>query len=147
MQGRTLGVLLAVVVVAVVGFVIASGSEDDDEKSGGSTTTSAPATTTAPTGTTTTPAKPPKPEPPTIVVKDSKPAGGVKDIEVDKGERVEFSVQSDVADEVHVHGYDLMKDVEAGGEVRFGFKADIDGAFEVELEDRGEQIAELTVNP
>jgi hypothetical protein len=145
MQRRNLGVLLAVVIVAVVGFVIASGSDDDKESTGGSTTTTT--TTAQPGGDTTAEAKPAKPAPPKIVVKDGKPVGGVKDIEVDKGERVEFSVQSDVADEIHVHGYDLMKDVEAGGSVSFDFKAKIDGAFEVELEDRGEQIAELTVNP
>jgi hypothetical protein len=144
MQGRTLGVLLAVVAVAVVGFVIASGSGDDDDSKGGSTTTTATTTAAEPAGQA---AKPPKPEPPKIVVKDGKPVGGVKDIEVDKGERVRFTVQSDVADEIHVHGYDLMKDVEAGGSVGFAFKADIDGAFEIELEDRGEQIADLRVNP
>ena len=50
-------------------------------------------------------------------------------------------------DEIHVHGYDFMKDVEAGGKVSFSFPAKIDGEFEVELEDRGEQIAKLVVNP
>lgn len=144
MQRRNLGVLLAVVIVAVVGFVIASGSDDDKESTGGTTTTTATAPTTTPQA---KPVEPTKPAPPKIVVKDGKPVGGVKDIEVDKGERVEFSVQSDIADEIHVHGYDLMKDVEAGGTVRFAFKANIDGAFEVELEDRAEQIADLKVNP
>ena len=142
MQRRNLGVLLAVVIVAVVGFVIASGSDDDKESTGGTTTTTR--TTTTPQA---TPAKPAKPAPPKIVVKDGKPVGGVKDIEVNKGERVEFAVQSDVADEIHVHGYDLMQDVDAGGAVNFGFKANIDGKFEIELENRGEQIAELVVNP
>jgi hypothetical protein len=147
MNGRNLGVLLAVVVVAVVGFVIASGSEDDKDSKGGSTTSTT--TTTRPDTATTTEAvePPPRPKPPSIVVRDGKPVGGVKDIEVDKGDRVEFTVRSDVAEEVHVHGYDVSKDVEAGGRVSFGFKADIDGSFEVELEHSAEQIADLRVNP
>jgi len=46
-----------------------------------------------------------------------------------------------------VHGYDLKKDVPAGGTVRFSFPARIEGVFEAELEGRKEQIAQLTVNP
>ena len=83
----------------------------------------------------------------TIVVKNGEPVGGVQDLEYSAGEQVRFKVDSDVADEVHVHGYDLMKDVPAGGSVSFSFPAEIEGIFEVELEDRGEQIAELRVNP
>ena len=86
-------------------------------------------------------------KPATIVVKNGEPVGGVKDLEYSAGERVRFTVDSDVADEVHVHGYDLMKDVPAGGSVSFSFPAEIEGIFEVELEGRKEQIAELRVNP
>ncbi|MDX6643453.1 MAG: hypothetical protein QOD76_1415, partial [Solirubrobacteraceae bacterium] len=52
-----------------------------------------------------------------------------------------------VSDEIHVHGYDFHKDVNAGGNVRFDFPAKISGGFVVELEKRGEQIAELKVQP
>jgi hypothetical protein len=85
---------------------------------------------------------------PTIVVdKSGKPEGGVADLTYNKGDRVRFKVRSAVADEVHVHGYDLMKDVEAGGTIEFDFPASIEGVFEAELEGRKEQIIELTVNP
>ena len=43
-------------------------------------------------------------------------------------------VTSDVADEVHVHGYDKHAAVAAGGTVDIRFDADIPGVFEVELE-------------
>jgi hypothetical protein len=86
-------------------------------------------------------------KPATIVVKNGEPVGGVKDLEYSAGEQVRFTVDSDVADEVHVHGYDLMKDVPAGGSVSFSFPAEIEGIFEVELEGRKEQIAELRINP
>ena len=85
---------------------------------------------------------------PTVVVgKDGKPEGGIADLTYNKGDRVHFKVKSAVADEIHVHGYDLMKDVEAGGTVEFDFPASIEGVFEAELEGRKEQIVELTVNP
>ena len=83
----------------------------------------------------------------TIVIRDGEPVGGVRELEYSAGEQVRFTVRSDVADEIHVHGYDLMKDVPAGGSVSFAFPADIEGIFEVELEEREEQIAELRVNP
>jgi hypothetical protein len=83
----------------------------------------------------------------TIVVRLGKPVGGIKELTYNKGERVRFKVDSDVADEVHVHGYDIMKDVKAGGSVSFDFPATIEGVFEAELEDRKEQILQLTVNP
>lgn len=82
-----------------------------------------------------------------IVVKSAKPVGGVKQITVKKGSSVRFSVTSDVADEIHVHGYNFHKDVAKGGTVAFTFPAKIDGSFVIELERRSEQIASLTVEP
>jgi hypothetical protein len=84
---------------------------------------------------------------PTIVVKDGKPVGGIRVLNYNAGERIHFKVRSDVSDEVHVHGYDLHKDVKAGGTVSFDFPASIEGIFEAELEGRKEQIVELRVNP
>jgi hypothetical protein len=84
---------------------------------------------------------------PTIVVKGGQPVGGIQDLTYNKGEQIHFVVDSDVSDEIHVHGYDIMKDVEAGGSVSFDFPASIEGVFEAELEGRKEQIIQLTVNP
>jgi len=83
----------------------------------------------------------------TIVIKHGKPVGGIADLTYNEGEQVRFKVDSDVSDEVHMHGYDIMKDVKAGGTVSFDFPASIEGVFEAELEGRKEQIIELTVNP
>jgi len=87
------------------------------------------------------------PEITTIVIKHGKPVGGIAQLTYNEGEQVRFKVDSDVSDEVHMHGYDIMKDVEAGGSVTFDFPATLEGVFEAELEDRKEQILELTVNP
>ena len=136
---RRIALLAAVLVVAVVGFIILK--PDDTKKQ------DTVATTAQTTPGETTPQKPAPPPIPQVTVKNGKPVGGVKEIDANKGDRVQFVVQSDVADEIHVHGYDFMKEVEAGGKVSFSFKAKIDGEFEIELEKRGEQIANLVVQP
>ena len=89
----------------------------------------------------------PKPKVPTIVVEGGQPAGGVAELQYSSGDLIRFDVESDVAEEVHVHGYDISKDVEPGKVVSFGFPAEIEGGFEVELEGTQTQIAELTVEP
>jgi heme/copper-type cytochrome/quinol oxidase subunit 2 len=80
-------------------------------------------------------------------VRGAKPVGGIQDLVFNKGDVVQFKVTSDVADEVHVHGYDFHKKVAPGHPITFKFPAKIDGEFVVELETRGEQIASLKVNP
>lgn len=86
-------------------------------------------------------------EVPTIVIEGGEPAGGVQELEFTAGDQVVFEVDSDVAEEVHVHGYDIEVDVEPGKPAKVDFTADIEGIFEVELEESAVQIAELTVNP
>ena len=122
---------IGVVVVAVVLLIVL--------KSGGESSSGNGATTAG---------KPGQPAPiTTIVVKNGKPVGGIAELTYNKGEQVRFKVESDVGDEVHMHGYDIMKDVKAGGTVSFDFPATIEGVFEAELEGRKEQILELRVNP
>src|SRR3954451_13194391 len=134
-SGR-IAALAAVVVVAVVGFIVLKPSDD---KSANKTQTQA-----KPRRRGGEKAPPPVPK---VVVKGGKPVGGIKDLTFNKGDTVQFGVTSDVADEVHVHGYDFHKDVGPGHPIKFRFPAKIDGEFVVELESRGEQIASLKVNP
>ena len=82
-----------------------------------------------------------------IVVKNEAPVGGLAQIRVKKGDPVKFTVQSDSAQEIHVHGYNFEKEVPAGGTISFSFPAKIDGSFEIELEEPGVQIANLQVSP
>lgn len=91
--------------------------------------------------------KAPKNASATVTVKNAKPVGGIKKINVKKGGHVHFVVNSDTADEVHIHGYDIHKDVTKGGSVTFDFAVPNDGVFEIELESHKEQIAELRVLP
>jgi hypothetical protein len=73
--------------------------------------------------------------------------GGVAILTVKKGQQVNFTVQSDSAQEIHVHGYDFHKTVPKNGSVSFSFPAKIDGGFVIELEKPGVQIASLKVQP
>jgi hypothetical protein len=139
-RNARIALVLAAVAAAVVAFVVINPGGGDKKSS-----TTAPPTTAARGGTTT--AKPAAPPVPVIRVRGAKPVGGIKDITVNKGDRVRFVVDSDVGDEVHVHGYDFHQDVPAGGRVAFSFKATIDGVFVIELESHSEQIASLKVNP
>jgi hypothetical protein len=84
---------------------------------------------------------------PTIVIRDGEPVGGIEEFEYSAGDEVRFRVSSDAAEEIHVHGFDLAKEVAAGGTVEFAFPADLEGIYEVELEQLGVQIAELQINP
>jgi hypothetical protein len=84
---------------------------------------------------------------PTIVVRDGEPVGGVRELTFYSDEAIRFRVTSDSAQEVHLHGYDVAKEVEPGGTVAFDVPADIAGIFGAELEDTEEQIARVTVRP
>ena len=71
----------------------------------------------------------------------------MKQLRFKEGETVRFRVRADVTDHVHVHGYDLMKDIRPGQTITFVFPATITGIFEVEFEDAGREIAQLRVDP
>jgi len=133
----------------LTGAVALAGCGGGSKSSAPTTSTVAPATTTVPsTTTTTTTTKTTTTAGPVtirVLIKGGKPVGGIQRATVKKGQKVAIVVHSDVADEVHVHGYDLHKDVDAGGTVRIVFPATIAGVFEAELEDRKLQIIEFTV--
>lgn len=65
--------------------------------------------------------------------------------QVPLGEQVVLRISSDVAEEVHVHGYDLEGPIPAGGSVDIPLTASIPGVFEVELHDSGKVLFQLRV--
>jgi heme/copper-type cytochrome/quinol oxidase subunit 2 len=142
-RNARIALVAAAIVVAVAAFVIARPGEDDSDDQ---TTAAATTATQTTTGQATTPAPPPK-QIPSVQVKDGKPVGGVKRIEVDKGDRIRLRVTSDAAHEVHMHGFDVLKDVAPGKPAVFNVEASFPGRFEVELEDTGQKIADLEVQP
>ena len=71
----------------------------------------------------------------------------VEKLRYDKGDTVRFQVKAPEDEEVHIHGYDIKKDVKAGVTTKISFKATIDGIFEIEFEESAKQIAELRDDP
>jgi hypothetical protein len=142
-----LGIAVVIAIVAVVILTTAGGGGDDEQEATSAQQTATPTATAEPTEPGETPTETPEPTPtpkpqPPLVTGD-----GVKKLRFEQGETVKFRVRVDVADHVHVHGYDLMKDVAPGETVTFSFPAEITGIFEIELEDRGQEIAQLRVDP
>ena len=84
----------------------------------------------------------------TIVVEavNGAPEGGVRRVEVDLGSVVALMVTSDIAEEVHVHGYDILRAVSEGHPAHFAFTADIPGVFEVEFEGSGRLLLLLEIS-
>jgi hypothetical protein len=157
MNGRNGRLLLVAggVIAAVVLFVVLRPGGDDEA---GSTTPAA--TTAAPTqatATETTPdsteatetAPPPPPEPTafTVALAGGTVAGGIQRWSVTQGDRVRIVVRSDVDDELHLHGYDIEKQVGPGRPATFVFDATLAGRFELEAHHGGGQIAQLDVEP
>ena len=150
LSGRRLVTFAAVLGLLVGGFALASCGGDEGDAAATDTTTMSESTTTETTTTeSTTIETTPPPAGPTeirIVVVNGAPKGGIVRENVKKGDRVVLIVRSDVADHVHLHGYDIKRDVAPGQPARLPFKATIPGRFEVELEDRGVPIADISVS-
>lgn len=145
MNTRTALIGGALVAVAVVLLIVLSGGEDSNDD----TTTSGNAVENEAKGSggKKPEAEAKKPQVPTIEVRGGEPVGGVQTLEYSAGDEIRFRVSSDEAEEIHVHGYDIAKEVPAGGTVEFDFPAELEGIYEAELEELGVQIAELRINP
>jgi len=71
---------------------------------------------------------------------------GDERVEASIGDVVMITVESDVADEIHLHGYDIFADVTPEQAATIVVTADTPGRFEIEFEDSGVFIAELVVS-
>jgi hypothetical protein len=142
-------IVAAALAVAVVLFVVLRPDDDEDNAASTIPTTTETVTTfTEPS--VPPPTRPPTPPPPArvrITVRGGTPVGGVRRVTVGKGRRVVLTVTSDVSDHVHLHGYDIMRDVGPGMPARISFRATIVGTVEAELEDRHVPLARITTQP
>lgn len=119
---------ILVTVAAAVVMIAACG---DDGDSAAPTTTSGPVDTTGAT---------------TIEVGytgGSITGGGKRSAAL--GKPVVIKITADVADEVHLHGYDKEADVGPGKVATIAILADKPGIFEVELHEKGLKLFELEV--
>ena len=147
-RGQRLGLIALAVAVAALAFVIARPDDEDEKRSpAAGTTERAPSRTPQePTATTD-----PRPEE-RIVLRAHGPTGGVRRVEAKKGDFVRLVVESDAADEIHLHGYDVTRKVGPAEPARFSFRADVEGIFELESHEAEHEggdplIARLVVEP
>jgi hypothetical protein len=159
MRDYRLWLIVGGIAAVIVLFFLLRPSDDDEVATTTAATPTAPAETTTvietltekPPGVTVTEEQPTVTEPqrPTIdvTVRDGAPVGGIARATVNQGDSVRIVVRSDVADEVHVHGYDLTAAVSPGAPAELTFDASLAGGFEIELEEAGLEIAELRVEP
>jgi hypothetical protein len=133
----------------VAALTLAACGDNGSPQATGTTTTTVPAATTSTTTGPATTAKPTTTADPTPVIEvrvaGGKVQGGVRRERVKLGEAVVLRVIADVADEVHLHGYDRSADVAPGKPAQIRFTADITGVWEVELEQRKQPLLMLEV--
>ena len=144
-RGQRIGLILAAVVVAVLAFVVLRPDDEDEstQRAGTTTEETRPGEPTA-----TVPAPNPKPSFETIRLAGGTVQDGQRRITVEKGEVARIAVKSDAPDEIHLHGYDVYKDVRPGRPARFQVKANVEGVFEIEAHDLGHvTIGTLVVEP
>jgi hypothetical protein len=137
-----MSLVLAAVLAAAIAFVVLRPEDEPavvSEATPEATETPAPAG--EPTQATPTPTPERAPRPPRLT------ADRVTELTVRRGETVAFRVRHPSPEEVHVHGYDISRDLPAGETVTVRFPARIEGIFEIELEQSGTQIGSLRVEP
>ena len=144
----------AVALAVALFFVVRAGDDDRDGQTTVAERTTVEETTTASETegeeTTAAPPAPPPPPPGAREIRFNIPEGGpqgIRRVQIQQNDRVVLLIRSALADHAHLHGYDLLADVRPGVTARIGFRASVPGRFEIELEDRGQPFAELTVTP
>lgn len=128
-----IGAIIAIVVL----FIVLQGDDDSSSDTSGTPTTTTSTKSTA------------KDQGPVVleINKKGKPVGGVTTLNYHHGDKVRFKVRSAVGGDVHVHVYDIEKNVPVGKTVLFSFPAKLEGVFEVESHVGEQQIAKLKVSP
>ena len=146
------GVPIAIVLLAgLLSTTGCAGSSTDGSAAGSSPRAAPPSAESSPLPRTSADAVP-SPSPPTaqnlfeISFVDDQLTGDTGDLKVGLGETVSIRVTSSRPDQVHLHGYDLTAPVAPGQPALLRFTATIPGAYELELEDLGRQLASLQVS-
>ena len=143
-RNQRIGLVVAALAVAVIAFVVAQPGDEEESPPASEPASAGEAAESTPTEQ--------KPAETRIRVEGGVVVGEAKTIRAAKNDIVRIVVSSDVPDEMHLHGYDIEKEAAPGEPARFRFKADAEGAFELEshaAEDAGNEplVARLLVGP
>lgn len=138
--------LIAALALSAVGLAGCGG--DDNAADAVTTTETATTATTTETGAGTTPTTPvAQAKVITIRVVGGQPQGGIQRPTIDQGDKVVLVIRTDSGEAVHLHGYNIEKEIVPGKPLRLPFTANIAGRFEVELHPTDTLLAVLEVKP
>lgn len=146
---RWLLVVGSVIVVVVLFVVLRPDASENGATPTPSTPTESPSASDTPLPSD-SPSPTPSPAPERIVIDVTFRDGAVQgptEFTATQGERVRIIVHADVADEVHLHSYDLHADVTPDEPARIDFVAKVAGVFECELEAAGKLLFRLEIIP
>ena len=79
-----------------------------------------------------------------LSIEDGELVGGVRREQVSVGEKITINAIGGGTEQIHIHGYDLYLELE-NGEGSIVFDALLPGRFEIEFEESGRLVIELTV--
>jgi len=139
MTRRVLGLLAGLVLVLAVGGC-ASGDDDSD-----AATTSSPSATSGGSASSGEATEAEQAVEVSVAVTDGKVEPKPHRVEVAKDSQVRLIVTSDVDDELHVHGYEVEAELEAGRPTTVELVADQTGIFEVETHESELELLQLEV--
>ena len=80
-----------------------------------------------------------------VSVQDGEVDPPTQRVEVEQGQQVRLIVTSDVDDQIHVHGFDVEGELEAGQPTTIEFEADQTGLFEVETHETELLLLQLEI--
>jgi hypothetical protein len=69
------------------------------------------------------------------------------EVSVNEDDNVTLRISSDKPTELHIHGYDVEREVEPGKAAELRFEADLTGRFEIEDHDSEKELGALQVRP
>jgi len=147
--------LLSVLAVPLAACGTSSTPASPSAPTSAAAASAAPSTSSTPSTPDTSPT-PTSPSPPSqtagsdavvvnVQVSGGRVRPGLQTMKVKAGQKVTITATSDVADSIHVHGYDKTLDLPAGEAASVSFVADVRGVFEVETHETELLVAKLAV--
>jgi hypothetical protein len=124
-RAQRVGFVALALAALVVAFAVLRPADDNQRRSTGDRSSTTPSMTTEPQEQSSASDQAP------AAREDAGPLlvrGRVQRIEVREGGRVRLLARSAQADELHVHGYDILRDLRPGRTLELSFEATIEGS-------------------
>lgn len=145
-RNQRVGVIAAAAVLIGAAFVLLRPTEEAD----GPDAPPAPAAQSEAAPSTRMQRAEAKPRPPRVEevrIRDGRAAEGARTLSFRSGETARIDFTTNAPSEIHLHGYDIERRVTPGKTTKVRFRADIEGIFELEDHDSGQELASVKVSP